>query len=384
MRAATFATLAFAPETGVRRMAMKKLLSVLALLGTLGPSGLKAGEGSIPIYQPTTISQPGHYILTRDLSITGGDGITILANDTTLDLNGHSVSSSSTTGSMVEIGSGFTNVAIRNGILAGGNYGVHYVSTTARANISIQRLRISVSSPGTAAISIMGADLVEVSSCDIDMTDPFAGDSALSPAAVRVNVDEINTDAGCFSGLGSFTGNISMNNITEKGGYDGILLCYLQGGAVRSNRVINSVYFPDGGIFLADNGPGPRTTSTVIEDNFVEAPDLGLAGIAADRPGKVIDNIIMGTASVPRGGGIAVSGYSLIMGNVVHGSSDGGISVGSNCLLEANLIEGSSRGCGILLSDTGNTFRNNVLRNDAGGGVCDLGTNNFDAGGNTF
>ena len=37
----------------------------------------QAGEGRIPIYEPTVISAPGHYVVTRDIWTTGGSVLDI-------------------------------------------------------------------------------------------------------------------------------------------------------------------------------------------------------------------------------------------------------------------------------------------------------------------
>src|SRR5208282_3722482 len=55
---------------------------------------------------PFTISQPGSYYLTTNLTVTGGNAITIAANNVTLDLNGFTISSTapSATGYGIQLG----------------------------------------------------------------------------------------------------------------------------------------------------------------------------------------------------------------------------------------------------------------------------------------
>ena len=78
---------------------MRTLSILLLLVGTLIPaaSPATAADGTTPIWQPTTITQPGSYVLTRDVSgnvFGGGDSAVILiqASDVTLDLNGFRLS----------------------------------------------------------------------------------------------------------------------------------------------------------------------------------------------------------------------------------------------------------------------------------------------------
>src|SRR5262245_43476631 len=85
----------------------------------LGTAGLYGDEGRIPISQPTTITQSGHYLLTRDIAAASGPGITIQASNVTLDLNGYKVSSSSTLFNLVQVADGSRDITVRNGRLQG-------------------------------------------------------------------------------------------------------------------------------------------------------------------------------------------------------------------------------------------------------------------------
>jgi parallel beta-helix repeat protein len=84
-------------------------LAILAL-AFAGPS-LGAADGAIPIYQAGTISSPGVYYLTQDIST--GTGIIIASSNVTLDLNGHTLVS---TGYGISTSAaGFTELRITNG-----------------------------------------------------------------------------------------------------------------------------------------------------------------------------------------------------------------------------------------------------------------------------
>jgi len=61
--------------------------SVLPAVYLLTALPLIAGDGAIPIWEPTTITEPGSYIVTRDIS-NGGNVIEISANNVDLDLGG--------------------------------------------------------------------------------------------------------------------------------------------------------------------------------------------------------------------------------------------------------------------------------------------------------
>src|SRR5215469_2970325 len=63
---------------------------VLTPPGAPGPTmkTLAQIEPRIPISTATNISNPGSYYLTTNLNVPSGSGITISANNVTLDLNG--------------------------------------------------------------------------------------------------------------------------------------------------------------------------------------------------------------------------------------------------------------------------------------------------------
>ena len=105
--------------------------STLLAQGSLTPPGapaptmktLQQVEPRVPISSaPFTISQPGSYYLTTNLTVSGGNAITIATNGVTLDLNGFTISSTTNPGSgtAVLIGSGLRNIAIQNGHIQGG------------------------------------------------------------------------------------------------------------------------------------------------------------------------------------------------------------------------------------------------------------------------
>src|SRR5437667_6658468 len=85
----------------------------------------QADEGRIPIYGPPgqtlpiTISAPGSYVLTRDISAGTSTAIIIAASNVTLDLNGHTIAgtSSGSGGFRTECGIPHTWVRITNGTI---------------------------------------------------------------------------------------------------------------------------------------------------------------------------------------------------------------------------------------------------------------------------
>ncbi len=106
-------------------------LSTCLAQGSLTPPGAPAPtmktlaqiEARTPISSaPFTISVPGSYYLTTNLTVRSGDAIAIATNGVTLDLNGFTLSSTANpaAGSGVRINSGLRNLTILNGFIQGG------------------------------------------------------------------------------------------------------------------------------------------------------------------------------------------------------------------------------------------------------------------------
>jgi hypothetical protein len=141
--------------------------STLLAQGSLTPPGapaptmktLQQVEPRVPISTaPFTITQPGSYYLTTNLTVSGANAITIATNGVTLDLNGFTIASTapSATGYGIYINSGLRNIAIQNGHIQGGvtnngsgvfsgpgfGYGIYY-SGSAPQNVRVSGISVS-------------------------------------------------------------------------------------------------------------------------------------------------------------------------------------------------------------------------------------------------
>jgi hypothetical protein len=106
--------------------------------GPLDPPGPPGSTASVrlpgtPISGPTTISQPGHYYLTNNITVTGSqNAITISSQDVTLDLGGFHIKGG---GGLNSVGIGTSpfigNVEIRNGSVSNFYIGVDIRSALA-------------------------------------------------------------------------------------------------------------------------------------------------------------------------------------------------------------------------------------------------------------
>ncbi len=106
-------------------------LSTCLAQGSLTPPGAPAPtmktlaqiEARTPISSaPFTISVPGSYYLTTNLTVSSGDAITIAASGVTLDLNGFTLSSTanSAAGTGVRFNGSLSDITIANGHIRGG------------------------------------------------------------------------------------------------------------------------------------------------------------------------------------------------------------------------------------------------------------------------
>lgn len=113
-------------------LALLALGAIIAMLasraagGPLDPPGAPAETDGVrlpgtPIDAlPFLVDEPGHYYLTRSVSLPPGSmqtGITIAASNVTLDLNGFSMSGDSDAESAIEVTGSRLNIVVRNGIV---------------------------------------------------------------------------------------------------------------------------------------------------------------------------------------------------------------------------------------------------------------------------
>jgi hypothetical protein len=181
---------------------------------------LQQVEPRTPITNGTavTISASGSYYLTTNITVAGGDAITINTSGVTLDLNGFTIASTapSAAGTGILLGSGARNIKILNGSIQGGvtnnGSGVYggsgfangiYYSGTQPANVQV--LRVSVSGCLSLGIQLDYVRSTVVESCTVTTI----GGTGISAMIVRGSsaVDcgghgIISTDASDCRGIG--------------------------------------------------------------------------------------------------------------------------------------------------------------------------------------
>jgi hypothetical protein len=304
---------------------MKKLLWALTLLLSVG--GARADEGRIPIYQPTTITAPGSYVVTNDFSATSGAAIFVDADNVTIDLAGHTVSGN------VDVSSGIgeRRLTIQNGRLVG------YLKNGA---IPLQ--------PNTG-----GPDMVVT----------LANIRGLTSGIVFFACSGLSIKDSHIEGPINLSGNnIALRVLIRDSRFDAAVSLWDLHHSGISNSTFTSLQVCAGGQWGAKaNRIESNTIAGALTLPYCGGGDLGglvVANNAASSIAVSSDGNDLARNSV-RGGGITVSG--------------------SSNSIDDNSTEGS--GFGLVISGGNNIFRHNILRNSSGS-VQDNGTGNVDAGGN--
>src|SRR5262245_5699536 len=143
----------------------------LALAGALLPPAARdarADEGRFAIHQPTTISQPGSYVLNRDIVAASGDALVIQASDVDLDLNGYAVRVTSEATTAVHILDGQASIRIRNGRILGDGttYGVIYGSDQNAPPIALRLENLEIINHAFS-VFVLSASAVQVVDSDV-------------------------------------------------------------------------------------------------------------------------------------------------------------------------------------------------------------------------
>jgi hypothetical protein len=141
-------------------MKIIKLISFAALLviPTVSRAGDSVTKDSVTkiISLPYTISAPGKYEVTADLTANGTDGIDVNASNVTLNLGGFSITQLGSAGTTTGVNDPSSdNVVVENGTISGFNREVFFGPYTTANNCKAQNLRVCKSPARTAWVRIV-------------------------------------------------------------------------------------------------------------------------------------------------------------------------------------------------------------------------------------
>src|SRR5262245_19851633 len=205
------------------KMMPRVVLCLLAVLTLLPPLGVLADEGRIPIYGPTTITQAGTYIVTRDFCfgpaapppcLIASYGIDNSANDVVVDLNGYTLSMQGAGAIAIKVttSAATRGIVIRNGRIVGDG----------AANSS--GIFSTVTNPARLRIE--------------DVTVRGAGGNCIDIGSAEQVVVERNSLETCYTAVSitgtRFGGRIADNSVLDAVGA-GLALIGLEGGQVVGN-----------------------------------------------------------------------------------------------------------------------------------------------------
>jgi parallel beta-helix repeat protein len=283
-------------------MALILLSSSWAVAGNLEPPGgpaptmntLKEIYDKVAIgteikFLPYTISSSGFYYITQDLtSPTGTHGITITADNVTLDLMGFSLVGPGGTEYYHGVYmNNLSNVEIRNGtVMNFSGHGIHEVSFDGKGH---RIINVRAVSNGWCGIELRGESSL-VKDCTV----------------------LLNGSNGIVVKLGS---TVTGNTVSRNGSY-GIT-------ANRSTITGNTVYLNvSTGIVAA--GSGSKVTGNTANDNGVHGIYAGSATITGN------------TATNNSSRGIALNGHSLVDQNTAYNNTLPNISSCTTCTFGTN------------------------------------------------
>lgn len=320
----------------------------LALSCALSAGFVHAGEGRRLIAEPTTISEPGTYVVTRDIAVTSGDVITVQASPVTIDLNGKSLSLSGSVGTAIRFRTSASTAAqpfllVADGRLSGG---LSAVRTEGDGDATVTLRGLEIESTSQDAIALRAGKVVLLDNRisrpgidGIDVTKPTS--SADLSGVIANNVIQAPGAAGIFVTDGD--GLRIEGNVIRAAGNDGIWCRFSQGARITGNAIEGS----------GDAGIEFTGSLAIINDNTVV--NSGSSGIS------------IGSSS--RG--------NLIRGNVAARSTGDGLVISSDRnLIDRNQLT-DNQGYGLKFTSLAldNAYRGNMLRGNTQGSFFDEGDN---------
>ena len=346
---------------GVFLTAMVQLFSVSAIAqGSLTPPGAPAPTmKSLDQVEPRTpidathtpgnsgsvfvINQPGSYYLTANLAgVANKFGISIQADDVTVDLNGFSVTGLGTSFSGI-VGGG-KNLCIRNGTVRGwGNDGVSLASAT-----NSQLINVRASNNTFSGISAGSRCLVR--DCVADAN----GQNGIS-AGGNDTIAACTAAANGGSGIAGGPGNVISDSIAYSNVSAGI-------NVANANAIIACSASANGsaGIMIGGGSVVKNCTARENQGQGINGSDLG-SGVTLISDCAVTFNSL---------DGILVTQKAIIHACSAHWNTGDGIDVGSDSLLTGNNCDGNGfNGDGAGIHATGSRNRidaNMVNSNDRG------------------
>ena len=361
--------------------------AALTLLLLVGAPAL-AGGGAIPLWQATTITQPGAYVVTRDISATSGPVFDIQVDGVTIDGCGHTISLSNTTDPVIQIaGPGVgaeKGITIANSRIHGGSYGIEaYPPNPCRLLL----IDVTITNTDEAAVRVSNVGNVEATG--ISIFDSSVGFDLVGPsppngrplASIRSSSIQADVGVRCTGTTCRITDNVitSFGSAVHLSGSDGGDTSYNL--FTSASVAFNPQPEPPRYTLFFESSPGAMARDNVLR-GVVEPGTFDVHGIVVDgssHDAKICDNLITGYG----GDGIRISSTgTTVRDNQIDANTRYGVYAdGLNLLFDGNRIAGNTSD-GMHFITPGNVLRGNVLMgndNPLGGPE---GSGQTDGGGN--
>lgn len=295
-------------KTSLCLIAVLAALSIRAFAqGSLTPPGVPAPtmkslaqvEPRAPISAlPFIISQPGSYYFTTNLTGQAGtNGITIVADNVTIDLNGFTLIG--VPGSLDGISvfapiANHRNLAIQNGSVC--NWGVDGVDVSGADNSQIERLRVSQN--GAHGLFIGAESLV--ANCTVQSN----GSSGIRAGAGTV-VSDCTASANITAGIENYRFNNDATASLIKGcSVHDNLGAGIQGNAV----VIDNVCVGNTGVGIFMNSSGGK-----VEGNYVRQNGTGISTGSSSATNVIVRNVVVFNTNA-----FSINGSGNIIGPIIN------------------------------------------------------------------
>jgi len=382
---------------------------VLVAVATAAGS-LEAGNGDLQIHKATTITEPGRYVVTQDISAVG-DVLVINAYGVTVDLNGHALNSMTGSGVLIDLTNAFgppSDIRVQNGRISGGAQGIRGVMTPEALQVRIDEVGIigpmfdcvnfqgtvpvvgisnstftgcgrdgirMLSSDQTGVLEVSGSVISEVQANGI-LASSIEGTTVRGTTIRRFGLD--GSDAGgVLVSIPGKAGFSIFDSVMCDGSVRGEGLTLEIGGTKGPVNVTGCTLGSNGAAGIRLRGGSARISGNTIAGNVGAGIVLDAAGFATQSmisDNSIVDNTLQGID--------VVEGVAHVGGNTIGRNGADGMKVdGSKVFIDGNVIQGNG-GWGLsFLNADGHAYRGNFMRGNANGGLNDL-FGNTDAGGN--
>jgi hypothetical protein len=279
---------------------------------------------------PFTIVSGGSYYLTKNMSVSGGNGITITALNVTLDLNGYTITSGSASNSAILINADRNNITICNGHIfstisdngdgtfSGSGFS-DGISNTGGAPFNVQVHHVTVSGVTHDGMNISN-NSTQVESCIVRNAGHYGiyANTISTSSALTCGTSGIvafRSAENCFASscLGNALVADIVNHCEATGIISGTVVTNSYGYGIRAS-VIDSCY---------GNGGGVLATETVTNSYGTSTSGSGISGHTATN--------CYGTSTAPNVDAVSANTATNCAGFNANGTGVHGSSTVMNC-----------------------------------------------------